>query len=230
MMRTPVPSSVRLCTIRARALARKRERGAVVFVVTMAILLLSALGVWSMHAAGLVSRASGFGRAAAQTQFMAEMGVMSATGYLNLPGMADANVQLGRKADTCESVRPGEFCKSILLEDVNLEIDDLTGNSLTDLAAEGSFGPYANELQGDFRVEVTEPNRAYLPGQSLDDSTLLYYRVVLTSYGLLRPYAGVIENGNICAADSVEFDAENSTAGRLGMRAHAIIGPVYSTP
>ena len=54
----------------------------------------------------------------------------------------------------------------------------------------------------------------------------VYRKVVLTSFGLTRPHAGAIVSGNLCTVGGSSASPENSSAGRVGMRAHAIIGPL----
>lgn len=209
---------------------RRRERGAAVFIVMMAIVLLTGLGMWTMYSAGLVDQASGYARASRQTQYAAELGLQSATAYLSIPGFAEANYRLGLRApDPCES-NGGVvgFCKSIWDEEINDVTQGQLGvNVMDNIGAQGSFGPWtgavpggvaqAGALEGDFRVEMTDPINALVSGNSATASN--YYRVTLSSYGQVRPHAG----GAICSA------SENSAAGSLAVRAHAIIGPIAGT-
>ena len=45
---------------------RSHERGVTVFVVMLAIVMLTGAGTWSMYSAGLTDQASGYARASAQ--------------------------------------------------------------------------------------------------------------------------------------------------------------------
>jgi len=209
---------------------RAQERGAAVFVVMMAILLLSGMGMWAMHSASLVDRASGYERASLQAQYVAELGLVSASTYLSIPGMAATNYRLGEKAyastggDACESIPASSrrtFCKSLWLSD----IDDASTEDLLADAAQGSLSPFENEVQGDFTVEVTSPRRAIVPGSPLNEDSP-YRLVTLTSYGTVRPHTEAPVAGNLCKAGSVSSSAQNSAAGRIAVRAHAIIGPI----
>lgn len=216
------------------------ERGAAVFIVMMTILLLSGMGMWSMHSASLVDRASGYERTSLQAQYVAEMGLSAATGYLSVPGMARVAYDLGERAvtgtgDTCESVPAAKFCKSLWVTDVNLATSDVakggTGQPLIADTAKGTFGPFAlgsltvNEVQGDFTVEMTSPRPAYVPGSAVGDRDK-YKLVTLTSYGTVRPHSGSAVNGNLCAVGGSDSNAFNAAAGRIAMRAHTIIGPL----
>ena len=102
-----------------------------------------------------------------------------------------------------------------------------TTNLVDDTNAEGSFGPFASETQGDFRLEMTSPTPVYVAGNGIGGvSDPVYRKVVLTSFGLTRPHAGAIVSGNLCTVGGSSASPENSSAGRVGMRAHAIIGPL----
>jgi len=209
------------------------ERGAAVFIVMMAILLLSGIGVWSMHSASLVDRASGYERMSLQAQYVSELGLTAASSYLSLPSMASVNFNLGEKAygtggDACESTKSSPtatFCKSLWLTDIENVTRNATTQYLTVDAAGGSFGPLANEVQGDFTVEMTSPRRAIVPGSSLSSESP-YRLVTLTSYGTVRPHTGSAVAGNLCAASSVSSAPQNASAGRIAVRSHAIIGPI----
>jgi hypothetical protein len=211
---------------------KARQRGAAVFVVMMAILLLSGMGMWSMHSASLVDRAAGYERASLQAQYVSELGLLSASSYLSLPSMASINYRLGERAytagDKCESIPTNmpvgvtSFCKSLWQKDI--EVSTITSVT-TDSTAQGSFSPFASELQGDFTVEMTSPRRAFVPGAPLDE-TSPYRLVTLTSYGTVRPHTLSAVNGNLCAVSSTSSTAQNSAAGRIAVRSHAIIGPI----
>jgi Tfp pilus assembly protein PilX len=212
--------------------ATSAQRGAAVFVVMMAILLLSGMGMWAMRSASLVDRASGYERASLQAQYVSELGLVATSSYLSLPNMAAVNFRLGERGyssgDRCESIPTGmptgvtSFCKSLWQKDIE-------NNTITTLAsdstAEGSFSPFANEVQGDFTVEMTSPRRAIVPGSPLTEDSP-YRLVTLTSYGTVRPHTGNAVNGNLCTASATSSAPENSAAGRIAVRSHAIIGPV----
>jgi Tfp pilus assembly protein PilX len=210
------------------------QRGAAIFVVMMAILLLSGMGMWSMHSAALVDRAAGYERASLQAQYVSELGLLSASSYLSLPSMASVNYRLGERAhtpgsgDRCESIPTSmptgvtSFCKSLWQSDIQAStITTLTADTTT----ESSFGPVARELQGDFTVEMTSPRRAIVPGAPMDENSP-YRLVTLTSYGTVRPHTLSPVAGNLCAVSGTSSAAQNSAAGRIAVRSHAIIGPI----
>lgn len=188
----------------------------------MAIVLLTGVGAWSMHSAGLTDRASGHFRQGAQAQFIAEMGVMAGTGILSIPGMAAANYQAADASwDTCRSVPEiatnHRWCKAIALADLNVTVREKTTDlgavyDIIDTTARGSLGPYASAVEGDFILEISGGKPVQVQGDNVTQGN--YERVTLTSYGLIQP-GGV----GLCSADG------SSLASMVALRAHAIIGP-----
>jgi len=197
----------------------------------MAILLLSGMGMWSMHSAALVDRAAGYERASLQAQYVSELGLVATSAYLSLPSMASINYHLGERAyqtgDRCHSIPTNmpvdvkSFCKSLWPTDV----EKATITTVTSDGAVGSFSPFDMELQGDFTVEMTSPRRAGVPGAPQDE-TSPYRLVTLTSYGTVRPHSQNPVQGNLCAVGGTDSTAQNSAAGRIAVRSHAIIGPI----
>lgn len=210
-----------------RILSRhSRERGVTVFVVMMAVFLLTALGSWVIYAGGLAASASGYQRAASQSLYVAELGIVGGTGYLAQPGFAAANYAQAAHSlalntpDDCQSVPDStsrQFCKSIYMQEIDTAVSASSGGqNVLDLAlAEGSMGPFANTLQGDFVLEMTDPRPVFVQGTDVNRQS--YQKVTLTSYGMVRP-----QSANLCAGAA----GQNSTASVVGMRAHAIIGPL----
>jgi hypothetical protein len=215
---------------------RSKQRGAAVFIVVMAIMLLTSLGLFAIYSAGRTARVAGFNRVSAQALYTAELGILSGTGYLSIPGFGDANYKAAlrdrddptRNADQCESVPAGEFCKRILMGDIDTSIELLvaastgTPDTILELTtAEGSMSPYPalnpSAIEGDFWLEMADPRPIDVPGTEVGSGT--YQRVTLTSFGMVRP---VPASGNLC----VNAAGENSAAARLSARAHVIIGPI----
>lgn len=228
-----------MARIQLRTPLRSRERGAAVFVVMMAILVITSMGTWAIYSASLTSTGTGYQRAAAQTLYTAELGVIAGTGILSIPGLANANIAQARKdlalndPDDCQSVSSTEFCKSIYMEDLGLTIEAETGSMAEDAPTfailqagtdteQGSMGPYAEgldgALQGHFVLELTDERTANLPGMDLDSGKTnlpQYKQVTVTSYGTVRPF-----NNDLCSA------SETASAGQVAVRAHVIVGPI----
>lgn len=209
-----------------RTKPRSHERGAVIFIVIMAMLLLSSLGVFAIYSANMATQAAGFQRLAAQTQYTAELGILAGTGYFSVPGYAEANYRqavaddIAGTEDDCESEVAGNFCKRMLMGDIDETIQNETTNYILDLTpGEGSMSA-AGGVEGDFILEMTEPRPVIVGGNTVDTNTgsgVTYDRVTLTSYGLVRP-----TSTNLCSGAA----GSNIAAGKMGMRAHVIIGPL----
>lgn len=196
-----------------------------------ATMLLTAAGVLAMHFSGLAVQASGYSRAAAQTLYTAELGLLSTSAYMAIPGFAAANFAAAQNSPTRDACLSSPdvttFCKNIGMSNLDQTISartlDFGGTAYTllDQTAAGSLGPYAASdaagLQGDFFVEMSEPRPAAIPGE--DAAAGQYQQVTLTSFGVVRPGAGA---GAICAG----ANANNAAATLLGARAHMIIGPL----
>jgi hypothetical protein len=220
-----------LARVRRVALVRGRERGAAIFVVVLALALLTGIGVWSMRTTSLVDQASGFARAATQGQYLAEMGLLTTASLLNVQSFAtEADmIAAGLKPDTprddCQGSAAGTYCKAFEDTDVNIITTDVTPGtqgtgapvfSVFDPLTGGSFGPVQaiSPLQGRFRVEMTDGQNAVVAGSATGATN--YKHVVLTSTGYLRPAA------NPAAITT----GENLSAVQLSMRAHLVIGPL----
>ncbi len=210
--------------------SRRKQRGVTVFIVMLTIVLLTGGGTWAMYSAGLTNQASGFSRAASQTLYTAELGLVAGGQYLSVPGYADANYTVAKnkqaqdQSDACFSAPDlvaadgsAPFCKSILMSDLN---GNLNAPLLDQAGAEGSMGPFAPTdpagIEGNFVLELSEPRPVSLPGEPFSGA---YQKVTLTSYGFVRPSGG----GAICGG--AEY---NAVATMMGMRAHMIIGPLTS--
>lgn len=206
----------------------RSERGAALFVVLLALLLLSGLGLWAIHSASVLGRASGYSRAGVQAQYLAEMGILSGTSLMTRMGMAEAQRATGN--DTCWSVPATAECRSIGLDEISVETYEKSTQNLADTDSFSVEPTVALGLQGDFQVEFSGFRGAIAPGVALQQANTVgprYERATVTSYGVLRPQVGssaVVSN--LCAESATPSTAQNSAAGRVAVRAHAIIGPL----
>jgi len=216
---------------------RSSERGITVFVVMLAIVMLTGAGTWAMYSAGLTDQASGYARASAQALYTAELGLLAGSAYLSVPGYADSNFEVATKSlatgprDACISASDTtDFCKSISMSNLDSTFaTETTANggvaySLMDQAsAQGSLSPFdptdAAFIEGDFLLEMTEPRPVTLPGEATQAG--LYQRVTLTAFGRVRPALG---SSSFCTGSR----ANNAAATMMGMRAHMVVGPLPS--
>lgn len=213
---------------RAHYPIRSHERGAAIFIVVMAIMLLTSVGVFSIYSAGLTARGAGFQRLSAQALYTAELGVLTGTGFFSVPGYADANYKQANQdlangtADECEATPANTFCKKILMGDIDTALAAISAPSILDMVnAQGSMSPYPatdpDAVEGDFVLEMTDPRPVDVPGSELGSGN--YQRITLTSYGMVRPLP---VSGAMCTGVA----GQNKLAARRLMRAHVIVGPI----
>jgi hypothetical protein len=228
--KTPQKRNDRRAAHAARPL-RSRERGAAVFIVMLAITLLTGLGIWAARSASLVDTASGYSRQALQTQYVADLGIETTTAFL-ANGAAD---QFVTKAEREGLVCPqnqgvtNAFCYPF--DPVTIHGGLATGTPplaapATTVAGESSLGPYAanpaSEVVGDFIVEMTDKGPAGpLPGAEQDDvnSNIRQASVTLTAIATVRPK-------RTAAAGQCDPLAA-AVAGRQTLRATAIVAPLF---
>ena len=213
-----------------------RERGATLFVVVLVITLLSGIGLYTVHSAGLVAQASGNGRQAVQTEHLSQLGALTTMSKLVQVPSTFTNAQLeARKPDAfqedCRSMKDvpvggttGAFCLE-LNSDSALDFP-LAGD--TTLFAEDSFGMGTDEegnahLTGKFQTETTEVDKAGPVAGSSVGSTgsgprTVYYQAKITSIAQLLPARAIDDRA--CVANMMQVTGQHIT------RAHVIVGPI----
>lgn len=205
---------------------RSGERGSVIFIVVMGMLLLTSLGTWVVYAGGLASSSAGYQRSASQALYLSELAILTGTAHIAQQGMLGATlaaVENNRTAgsqDGCRSV-PNmtieDRCKAFGLPEINQQVQasNDTGYSLLDMTAGGSLSPYATTQQGDFIVEFASFRPAEVMGTDLASQGRYQYATI-TAYATLRP-----NSANVCTGAA----GANSAATQVGMRAYTVIGP-----
>lgn len=211
----------------SRNFNRSGERGSVIFIVVMGMMLLTSLGTWVVYAGGIASNAAGYQRSASQTLYLSELAILSGTSYLAQPGMAgqayalqEANRAAGTP-DTCVSVpnqTPADKCKVVGLPEINTQAiaSNASGYGLLDITAGGSFSPYAATQEGDFLIEVSGFRPAEVMGTDVANLGR-YQSVTIAAYATVRP-----TSANVCTGAA----GANSAATQVGMRAYSVIGPM----
>lgn len=206
---------------------RSAERGSVIFIVVMGMLLLTSLGTWVVYAGGIASSAAGHQRSASQTLYLSELAILAGASYLAQPGVAgnayalqEASRAAGN-ADSCVSVpnpTANDRCKAVGLPEINAQViaSNASGYGILDVTAGGSFSPYATAQEGDFIIEVSDFRGAEVMGTDVS-SRGRYQHTTFTAYATVRPISA-----NICAGAA----GANSAATQVGMRAYSVIGPM----
>ena len=160
---------VKLQPALARLRRRRTERGMAVFLVVLVLTMISAIGVFSMHSASLVDRASGYNRQNVQATAMVEFGARGAATWMNY------------NRDIVNTTARVDNCASALLKaDTNAICSVLKDTSLNDMFVQSAPTAFPDGLMGqlnspwdqstiraEMATEMTEPfaaNTAALPG------------------------------------------------------------------
>jgi hypothetical protein len=219
-----------------RRIARRRdERGAAIFVVVMVLTMLTGVGVFAMRAASLAESASGYDRQNTQNHYVGEYGLYGAVAELSSPRRNIYYDRLKTGKEKCLATKglpPSSTgivpCAPIETGEVQAAVmSNFSGRPLFEPATmtsagkvtPGSLGP--GGLDGDFRVEMSDPGPVGLPvagaQQNVQSGTVWrYQQVTLTSVGQVRP-AG---NAGVCNPVAA------GVAGNETGRAFVVIGPI----
>jgi hypothetical protein len=195
---------------------RGGERGATLFVVVLAITMLSGVGLYSLHSSALVARASGNQREARQTTYLAELGTLAMISdtsqdpalYVKLARDAKYPCRNNLGYVTTDAAPPSCFKKE------NADYAVPTGAAL--MAAD-SFGAYS-DIVGRFHTELTDvgPGSWAIVGQQMSQDGFQFYQGKLTTTAQLER-AG---SGGACVANMMPIAGQHVT------RAHVVMGPV----
>jgi hypothetical protein len=200
------------------------ERGAAVFVVVMAITLLTAVGLFAAHSATLVDQASGYARLARQTQSVAEYGTLTAAAELSTGASGAYVEQLTKSGDLCRAntgLSGTPPCYKLFADQLDKRTYALTSRHLIESTAgdgtPGSFGKDATTV-GDFVVELTDPGPVSRAAAGTDiggtGTSFRYLKVTATTTAQVRSSAAAC------------VDQVTTTVGQQSVRAHLVIGPL----
>jgi len=223
----------------------RQQRGAAIFVVTLVIALLSAMGIFAARAASLTEAAAGYERLSNQTHYVMEHGMLltaSEVGRNPAPYLQQA--MLGStcysNTDLSTGVPQTYPCAKFMVEKIASDVASAQTSGATPSSplvaaatgpnagedpganVPGSLGPTA--LNPRFYVEMTDigptgrpPAGSTVAGPGVQFS---YLQVTLNGWGQVGPN---LNGSTTCGA--TERNAALVTARELG-RAHILIGPV----
>jgi Tfp pilus assembly protein PilX len=196
---------------------RSRERGATLFVVVLAITLLTGVGLYSLHSSALVARASGNLREARQATYLAELATLA---MLSDAAQSDPSVVV-KDAKNPDSKYP---CKNNLGTPTSGRRLPSCGKKQTfapatgaTLVAADTFGPYS-DIAGNTNVEITDIADGP-PAVGFSSEMMFYYAKFTTTAMLERSGAG-----NACIANMKPISGQHVT------RAHVVLGPMLPQP
>ena len=216
--------------------ARRSERGAAIFVVVLAITLLTAVGMFAAHSASLVDQAAGYARLARQTQYLAEYGALASASELGSGGAELYYREMLSGAETCNAnsslndASPKPPCAKIYYGELEQRTQKLSSQPLLkaqndedeDLTNPAGFVGTAHSategIVGDFVVELTDPGPTGAPvaGANAGGTGVgfRYVKVTATTTAQLRP-PGAEHDSNIATLTSQQ-----------ALRTHFVIGPI----
>jgi hypothetical protein len=189
----------RVALAKLRASRRRREGGAVLFVVAMVIAVLASVGLYALAAASIEVRASGNERQNTQTHYLAEYGILAAANYVQ--GKPDLYDGLLASAPDwpCASLPGVSQSADILLRSCwRIEQPDLTAawSPAVPLVTYGGTNPYAGTAPGslgptpmspDFFVELTAPTQKAAPARYALGLHFCFHEYTATAVGITRP-------------------------------------------
>jgi hypothetical protein len=193
---------------------RSRERGATLFVVVLAITMLTGVGLYTVHASSLAARAAGNGRQASQADRVAELNALAFLSALRVEPRPYIQEAINANPGQCEmngSLAAGTTC-------LQLTSDGLVPASGAPLIGTDSLGSLGT-LSGKARLEITDVNdlQIPIPGHDLNKEEIRYYQATVTIIASLNP-AGV--PANACVGGMMQI------AGQRIVRSQLIIGPM----
>jgi Tfp pilus assembly protein PilX len=208
---------------------RRRQRGSALFITVMVITVLTAIGMFSMHAASLADRAAGFNRQGVQTMYVAEFAARAVTA--EMVGKEQHYFQyVSLGTDDCranaalEGVVPDGHrlpCYKLQTSELWRRIDSEFPGRVGTTAAQDVTGEMSrSELEGSFIVEMTDLARAGTPiaGEDVAQDQFKFMHMQVTATGQVRPGGG---DNSVCT------EAFAATAGLSNVRAQITFGPVF---
>lgn len=209
---------------RGRPRPKRGERGTTLFVVVLAITLLTGIGLYTVRSTALLARASGNEREATQTAYLAELGTLvtlsefasAPDAYIaqTLRGEDDCRMNQGYDSSTygpppCFELSSDRFT---LATGANVFDDDSFGT-----AKDPATDDYA--ISGRFITETTDLAPALGPVAGMDAASrnaFRYYEAKLTTIAQLQPAAATAA----CVENVMQVAGQHMT------RAHVLLGPV----
>jgi hypothetical protein len=187
--------------VKRRALVRRDQDGAALFIVAMTLAVLASVGVFALAAAASEAKSAGYERTATQSNYLASYGVLGgahemvatkAALYVGLmmttPDpicLATPNVPSSASILTRACRRLGSAELGSAWQATN-RLDAYAGTvPYQQGIAPGSMGP--TPMEGDFFVELTDPTKYTAPKRYDLNLNMCFVELTATSNGLTHP-------------------------------------------
>jgi hypothetical protein len=231
-----------LSLAKRRAALRRRDEGAVMFIVAMTLAVLASVGVYALAAAATEVKTSGNERQNTQTHYLAEYGVLGAAremagsralftvklmksaAFLDKNCVSLQNVPTNAPPAMIACVRLGakELGAGWAVPQAQIPVTQYGGTNAsqpyTAGVLPGSFG--TTPMNGDVFVELTEPMQLSAPARYSTNSDACFAQITTTAVGFTQPvYPGVVNVAATYGGEGVETE-----------RARLIVGPLIPCP
>jgi hypothetical protein len=204
---------------------RASERGTTLFVVVLAITMLTGIGLYTVQSSALLARAAGNERQAMQTTYLAQLGTLVTLSQLATN--AGKYVKDAKEAkDDCANAQGIDLATFAAPSCYEMTPADLSlVSTSTTLFASDTFGTAldpttnASPVGGKFLTEITDVSQGPLvPGFAQDPRAPTLYYAKLTTTSELHPAS--VTAANACVNNVMQVAGQHVT------RAHVVIGPV----
>ncbi len=218
-------SATALLSAKRRA-TRRRERGAALFVVSMALTVLASVGIYALAAASNEVRTSGYERQSSQSHYLATYGILGTAHEISsTKAQFYASLMLSNR-DTCAALAnvPPNLDASLLAcrrfgaselgapWAVNPPITPYAGTApFQPNVAPGSLGQ--TPTVGDFFVELTEPTQAPPPARYGLNLNFCFLQLTVTANGITRPVFATTDLMQTYSSEGVEIQRARIAAG-----------------
>jgi hypothetical protein len=198
-----------------RTLQRSGERGATLFVVVLAVTLLTGVGLYTVHSATLSERAAGGGRQALQARGVAEVHAIGALTKFRREVGSDLLVAKRSIDSNYQGMKvPCESNMGLPLRCRSIDSSDILPTTGAPLLASDSLGPLGT-ASGFARMDLTDLNPSETPVPGNPD--VYMWTGTLTVVGQLNP-AGT--GANTCDQNMMQVTGQHI------IRAHLLLGPI----
>ena len=206
-----------------RLLRRRSERGMAVFLVVLVLTMITAIGVFSMHSASLVDRASGFHRQNVQATAMVEFAARGAATWI-LPNRS----QVAVAANRITPIRQANCAPQLLAADALASCWAIPDDALAGQFVDTAPTPFEDDLHGqlspprdaasaairaEFSTEVTEAFNANAAARAGNSGNL----VELTFTTRSRIYPTDASIADACTA------AARGAVSQQSLRSHVLV-------
>lgn len=221
-----------LALAKSRASLRRREAGAVMFIVAMALAVLASVGLYALAAASNELRTSGNERQNTQSHYLSQYGVIAAAQELaSTKAQFYLGLMMSQPDTNCISLQGvpttaspmAKACRRMGMQELSAG-SGWSANATVPYAfntpyagAPGSLGP--TPVKADFYIELTEPTTASTPARYAINLQFCFIQMTTTSVGITQPqpqYSGTPANtATMFGGEGLEMQRARLVAGPI---------------